>query len=60
MKKRYYRAKEIATYIGVTITTVWNYASAGKLTPIKLSENVTVFDIDEINALIENATAKVA
>jgi len=60
MEKRYYRAKEIAVYLGVTITTVWNYASRGKLTPIKLSEHATVFDIQEVHALIESATTKVA
>jgi len=59
-KQKYYRAKGVAIYLGVTITTIWNYASRGLLTPIKLSENVTVFDIDEVNALIKNATAKVA
>ena len=51
MEKKYYRAKEIAVYLGVTITTVWNYASRGKLTPIKISEQTTVFDIQEIDAL---------
>lgn len=60
MEKRYYRAKEIAVYLGVTITTVWNYASKGLLTPIKLTSNATVFDIKEVEKLIESKTAKVA
>ena len=58
MEKRYYRAKEIAKYLGVTITTVWNYAATGKLTPIKLSAHATVFDINEVHDLIESATIK--
>ena len=55
MEKRYFRAKEIATYLGVTITTVWNYVSRGLLTPIKISEHATVFDIQEVGTFIENA-----
>ncbi|QOP42481.1 helix-turn-helix domain-containing protein [Sulfurimonas sediminis] len=60
MEKRYYRAKEIAVYLGVTITTVWNYSSKGLLTPIKLTSNTTVFDIEEVEKFIESKTAKVA
>jgi predicted DNA-binding transcriptional regulator AlpA len=54
MEKRYYRAKEIAKYLGVTITTVWNYAKDGRLTPKKLSAHATVFDIKEVEALFDN------
>jgi transcriptional regulator with XRE-family HTH domain len=53
MEKRYYRAKEIAVYLGVTITTVWNYAREGRLTPKKLSAHATVFDIREVNKLFD-------
>jgi predicted DNA-binding transcriptional regulator AlpA len=49
MDKKYYRANEVAQYIGVSVATVWRYAKQGKLTPKKLSPQVTVFDIDEIN-----------
>ena len=52
MEKKYYRASEVAQYIGVGIATVWRYAKQGRLTPKKLSPQVTVFDIDEINSLI--------
>ena len=60
MEKRYYRAKELATYLGVTITTIWNYASKGILHPKKLSHNVTVFDIDEVKELIDKGNGRVA
>ena len=53
MEKRYYRAKELAEYLGVTKTTIWNYAKAGKITAKKLSESVTVFDIKEIDKLFD-------
>jgi len=54
MEKRYYRAKEIAVYLGVSITTIWNYAKDGKLTPKKLSDSVTVFDIKEVEKLFDS------
>ncbi len=46
--KKYYRAKEVAQMFGIGLTTVWLYARQGKITPKKLSERVTVFDIDEV------------
>ncbi len=54
MEKRYYRAKEIAVYLGVSITTIWNYAKKGKLTSKKLSDSVTVFDIKEVEKLFDS------
>jgi predicted DNA-binding transcriptional regulator AlpA len=57
MEKRYYRAKELAVYLGVTITTIWNYARDGKLTPKKLSEHATVFDIQEVDKLFDSEVA---
>jgi len=45
------RAKQVSQYLGIGLSTVWLYAKQGKITPIKLSERVTVFDIDEINKL---------
>lgn len=52
-KKRYYRAKEVAKHLSIGLSTVWLYAKEGKLTPKKLSERVTVFDIEEINKLFD-------
>ena len=49
--KKYYRAKEVAIYLGIGIATVWRYAKNGKLTPKKLSSHVTVFHINEIENL---------
>jgi len=49
--KQKYRAKEVAEYVGIGLSTVWLYAKQGKLTPIRVSPRVTVFDIEEIEAL---------
>jgi len=54
------RAKQVAIYLGIGLSTVWHYARIGKLTPIKLSSRVTVFSMDEVDALLDNAMAKVA
>ena len=42
------RAKKIAEEFGIGLSTVWLYAKEGKLTPIKVSSRVTVFDTQEV------------
>lgn len=49
--KQKYRAKEVAEYLGIALSTVWLFSKQGKLTPIRVSPRVTVFDIEEIEAL---------
>jgi len=49
MVKKNYRAKELAKYLGVGLSTIWLFSKQGKITPIKISERVTVFNIDEVN-----------
>jgi len=46
------RAKPMADYLGVGLSTIWLYAKQGKLTPHKISAKVTVFSIDEANKLL--------
>jgi excisionase family DNA binding protein len=52
--KKYLRAKEVAKYMGIGLSTVWAYAKEGKLTAKKISTRVTVFSIDDINTLINS------
>lgn len=42
------RAKQVAEMFGVSIPTVWRYAKQGKLTRIKPSDKITVFDTKEV------------
>ena len=42
------RAKHIVEEFGISIATVWNYSKQGKLTPIRVSSRVTVFDTEEV------------
>lgn len=46
--KKLYRAKELAKYLGVGLSTVWLYAKQGKIKPIKISSGVTVFKIEDV------------
>ena len=46
------RAKEVADYIGIGLSTVWLYAKQGLLKPINLSPRVTVFKKSDIDAFI--------
>ena len=50
--KQLFRAKEVANYMGIGLSTVWLYAKQGKLTPKKVSARVTLFSKDEIDNLI--------
>ena len=45
------RAKQIVQLYGVGLSTVWNYAKEGKITPIKVTNRVTVFDVEEVEKL---------
>jgi excisionase family DNA binding protein len=51
MAKENYRPKEAATYLGVSLPTVWRYIKAGKLTAHKLSDRVTVIHRLELEKL---------
>ncbi|MCT7506042.1 helix-turn-helix domain-containing protein [Aliarcobacter cryaerophilus] len=46
--KTLFRAKELAQYLGIGISTVWLYAKQGKISPIKISKGVTIFEINEV------------
>jgi excisionase family DNA binding protein len=50
--KKMMRAKEASQYLGVGKSTVWLYAKQGKIKPIKLSDKVTVFSKENIDAFI--------
>jgi len=52
VNKKYLRAKDVAEYLSIGLSTVWLYAKEGKLSPRKISNRVTVFDIEELNNLL--------
>jgi len=46
------RAKAMAKYLGVGLSTIWYWSKQGKLTPKKISDRVTLLSVDEANKLI--------
>ena len=55
---KYLRAKAMAKYLGVGLSTIWYWSKQGKLTPKRISERVTLFSVDEADKLI-NGTDEV-
>ena len=53
-KQKYLRAKQMAKYLNIGLSSVWLYAKQGKLTPKKLSERVTLFSVEEADKLINS------
>lgn len=54
MKTKYLRAKAMAEYLNIGLSTVWLYAKQGRLTPRKISERVTLFSVEEADKLINS------
>ena len=57
--KQNYRAKEASKYLCVGLSTIWLYAKQNKITPIKLSDRVTIFKKEDLDRFI-NANVEVA
>lgn len=47
------RARDVATMCGIGRSTVWRYSKQGRITPIKISNGVTVFRRDEIERVFK-------
>ena len=54
--KKYMRAKEVAAYLGIGLSTVFHYVRVGKLHKKKISPRVTIFEIKEVEALCNAET----
>ncbi|CAA6810404.1 MAG: Unknown protein [uncultured Sulfurovum sp.] len=54
------RAREVAEYIGIGLSTVWMYSASGLLKPIKLSPRVTIFKKSDVDAFIASRIDEVA
>lgn len=52
--KVYYRPKECANYLGVSIGTIWNYIKDRRLETKKISSRVTVISIDSLEQFVNN------
>ncbi len=54
------RPKEAAKYLGVGLSTIWLYSKQGKITPIKLSDRVTIFKKADLDRFINTSMGVVA
>jgi len=52
MEKKNFRPKEAAKYLGVGLSTIWHYAKQGKIKTYKLSDRVTIFKKEDLDAFI--------
>lgn len=50
---RYLRDKAAAQYLSVGVSTIWLYTKQHKIKAIKLSERVTVWSTDELDAFVQ-------
>lgn len=55
--KENYRPKEAAEYLSIALSTVWLYSKQGKITPIKISPQVTIFKKECLDQLIERSAS---
>lgn len=46
--EQYLRAKDLAKYLKIGLSTVWLYKKQGKIKSFKLSKKVTLFNIKEV------------
>ena len=53
--QKFMRAKELAKYLGIGLSTVWLYAKQGQITSKKISDRVTVFDVVEVEKALLGA-----
>lgn len=52
-----YRVKGAAEYLGVAVSTVWLYTKEGKISAIKLSDRVTVWEKSDLDDFVSRAKA---
>ena len=60
INKENMRAKEVAEYLGIALSTVWLYSKKKLLKPINLSPRVTVFRKADIDTFIASRIDEVA
>lgn len=55
MENKNFRPKDAAKYLGIGLSTIWLYAKQGKITPIRLSKQVTIFKKEDLDNFITKA-----
>jgi len=47
------RAKEVSSRYSIGLSTVWKLAKDGKITPIKISQRITLFSVAELDKFFQ-------
>jgi len=59
LKQEVLRAKQAAKLYGVGLSTMWSYAKQGLITPVKITDRVTIFRKTELDKFFKvSAQAK--
>ncbi len=45
---KFLRPKPMASHIGVSLSTLWNYQKQGRIQSIKVSSRVVLFNVEEV------------
>jgi predicted DNA-binding transcriptional regulator AlpA len=53
--RRFRKARPLAANLGISPKTIFRWADAGRIHRFKLNPRLVLFDVDEINQLIEEA-----
>lgn len=54
------RPKDAAKYLSCGLSTIWLYAKQGKITPIKISDRVTIFKKEDLDNFINSCVEAVS
>lgn len=56
--KKMIRARDIANRYSIGLSTVWSYVRKGYLKNYKISDQITLFKVDEVESFFENGGIK--
>lgn len=59
VRKEFMRAREIAENYPFGLSTIWDWAKKGKLSPIKVGTGMTVFRLNDVEKLFNPKSKKV-
>ena len=59
VKQEYLRAKDVAVMMSVGLSTVWAMRKQKRITAYKISEKITLFKREEIEALMDSCKVEV-
>jgi excisionase family DNA binding protein len=55
--RRMLRVKEAAAVYGIGESTLWEWAKKGRIKPVRMGRRLTLFPVDQLEALFSSPTA---